>query len=208
MGMTVFGASRPATNHHYVLHALLARKPRGRTSWVHQHGTFFRCVYDAERTLGESFWLYRRCDEVGLSSRIPTGNTSTAAEHLKRAHRILRDSSNGASTDSTTPEPSSPPPPKRLCTFAASNITVNDELALGFMIDSNSPFDIFNNLFLRRTLLRYNSALYEASSWSRQYYRQRLDKLFKAKKSKIRDELQHTLSSVHIAFDLWTSPTR
>src|SRR5205823_5621034 len=77
-----------------------------------------------------------------------------------------------------------------------------------FIINSNQPFDIFNDPFLRELLLQANPALYSNIAWGRSALRSRLSKVYDAQTQVIRTELRNAISKIHITYDLWTSPNR
>lgn len=86
--------------------------------------------------------------------------------------------------------------------------TIVEDLALGFVITGNQPFSIFQNPFLRQLLTTLNPSIYRTIGWGRSSIRQRLADTFASKKKLVQQELTTSLSKIHIAFDLWTSPNR
>lgn len=83
-----------------------------------------------------------------------------------------------------------------------------EDMAIGFIVNSNQPFDVFNDPYLREMLTLMDPAIFHSASWGRSAIRQRLATTFKAKKDILRRELEHSISKIHLAFDLWTSPNR
>jgi hypothetical protein len=83
-----------------------------------------------------------------------------------------------------------------------------EDLALGFVITGNEPFSVFQNPFLRQLLSTLNPSIYRTISWGRSSIRQRLADTFANKKKLVQQELTTSVSKIHLAFDLWTSPNR
>lgn len=81
-----------------------------------------------------------------------------------------------------------------------------EELALGYIISSDNPFDAFSNPFLRDLLNRFNTDLLSSLALSRSSMRRLLESTFTSRKAVVREELAASLTQIHLAFDLWTSP--
>lgn len=100
-------------------------------------------------------------------------NLLGATHHLRQAHRIhkeMPETSSDSSQNSPIPydpedDESEAPVSKRARTQATTVISraqvqQAEELALGFIINSDQPFNIFSDSFLRHLLILYNPALY------------------------------------------------
>jgi hypothetical protein len=196
-------------NSWYTLESLLAKKgSRGRFSWIKDEGLYVREILEGQR-LGKAFWVCRRCDEKLATTLFAADATNSASSHLKKKHRVLensRDSTGASSESSDTPTPLK----IRRSTMAISRARTDmvEDLALGFIVNSNQPFNIFNDPFLKVLLHQMDPALCEQVSWGRDALKRKLWKTFDIKKCEIQQELAGAVSRVHIAYDLWTSPNR
>ncbi|KAK5991972.1 hypothetical protein PT974_05368 [Cladobotryum mycophilum] len=86
----------------YVNDDLMSKKGlRGRTSWIVNEGIFIREITPLDQ-YGDAFWVCRRCDHMGHSKPFKASATTSAKEHLQRAHRIYRSLSGGSTTSSDT----------------------------------------------------------------------------------------------------------
>ena len=92
--------------------------------------------------------------------------------------------------------------------MTASAKAIVEDLALGFVITGNQPFSIFQNPFLRQLLSTLNPSISRTIGWGRTSIRQRLADTFANKKKLVQQELATSMSKIHLAFDLWTSPNR
>lgn len=193
----------------FVLEDLISKKgQRGRTSWIKSEGLFVREILDSNK-LGEVFWVCRRCDEHGDSIKpFKASATSSATDHLRRRHRIIEGPNPQSSGSSESDDLN--PPSKRLRTTYISKASVQalQELAIGFIIEKNLPFNIFESKFLRCFLQQLNPELYKNLSLGRSSLRSNLDQIFNIKREEVEKELHNTITKIHISFDLWTSPNR
>ncbi|KAF4954189.1 hypothetical protein FSARC_12207 [Fusarium sarcochroum] len=82
------------------------------------------------------------------------------------------------------------------------------ELSVGFVIDSDVPFTIFEHSFLRKIFNHFDSDLVVQMALSGSSVTREIHRLFEAKRDTIKAELCNALTAVHISFDLWTSPNR
>lgn len=80
-----------------------------------------------------------------------------------------------------------------------------EELALGYIISSDNPFDAFSNPFLRDLPNRLNADRFSSLALSRSSMRRLLERTFPTRKALIRDEPAASLTQIHLAFNLWTS---
>ncbi|KAK6860864.1 hypothetical protein PG995_004500 [Apiospora arundinis] len=150
----------------------------------------------------DAFWICRRCDDRGTVQLFNAAATTSAAHHLRQAHRIHKEMP-ATSSDSSqnSPMPSDPeddeseaPVSKRARTQATTVISraqvqQAEELALGFIINSDQPFNIFSDSFLHHLLILHNPALCAQIAWGRTTLRERLSRCFKIKKDIIRKEM-------------------
>ena len=82
------------------------------------------------------------------------------------------------------------------------------ELALAFIIDTDQPFTTFSNRYLQEMLGIFDSSLTAQLAWGRTSFEKVLCETFEAKKKVVKAEIQAALLTIHISFDLWTSPNR
>uniref|UniRef100_A0A8H7K1G7 BED-type domain-containing protein n=1 Tax=Bionectria ochroleuca TaxID=29856 RepID=A0A8H7K1G7_BIOOC len=88
-------------NKRYVLEESLSRKgSKGRKSWIKRHG-FFLVEVDTNDIPLSPYWACRLCDAKGQPEFFAAAATSSAADHLRKSHRIF-ESSQGADTDPST----------------------------------------------------------------------------------------------------------
>lgn len=129
----------------FILEDLITKKGlRGRKSWIKSEGLFVREVLDSN-SLGEVFWVCRRCDEAGDRIKpFKAAATSSATDHLRRRHRVLEQ---GGPQSSASSESDDTPPAKRMRTIFTSKASAQalQELAVGFIIEKNVPFTIFES---------------------------------------------------------------
>lgn len=209
----------------FVLESTISSKrARGRTSWIRNEGIFVRELLPPNNTTGtpltvqlimathsftsaEVYWVCRHCDRRGTLERLYNGKaTSSPSDHLAAKHKIHVDSSNELSEQSIAPEDQEPPQKRLRLHVRRSDKLQAEELALGYIINSDSPFDAFNDTYMKQILQLFNPSLASATSLARTSMKTRLDKLFYVKKQAVRQELVNALTQVHLAFDLWTSP--
>ncbi|KAG6979285.1 Zinc finger BED domain-containing protein RICESLEEPER 3 [Fusarium oxysporum f. sp. conglutinans] len=81
------------------------------------------------------------------------------------------------------------------------------ELSVGFVIDSDVPFTIFEHSFLRKIFNHFDSDLVVQMAWSGSSITREMHRLYEANRD-TKAELCNALTAVHISFDLWTSPNR
>ena len=82
------------------------------------------------------------------------------------------------------------------------------ELALAFIIDTDQPFTTFSNGYFQEMLGVFDPSLAAQLAWGGTSFEEDLRKAFQAKKKVIKAEIEAALSTIHISFDLWTSPNR
>ncbi|KAM5529017.1 transposase-like protein [Fusarium oxysporum f. sp. phaseoli] len=82
------------------------------------------------------------------------------------------------------------------------------ELSVGFVIDSDVPFTIFEHKFLKELFYQFDHELALQIPWSSSSITRELQKIFESKADIIKAELGSALTKIHISFDLWTSPNR
>lgn len=82
------------------------------------------------------------------------------------------------------------------------------ELSVGFVVDSDVPFTIFEHSFLRSLFHQFDHDLVLQIPWSGSSITRELQRLFDTKRNVIKAELRDALTTIHLSFDLWTSPNR
>ncbi|KNB04833.1 hypothetical protein FOXG_19422 [Fusarium oxysporum f. sp. lycopersici 4287] len=195
-------------NKRYVLDEPLSRKgSKGRKSWIKRHG-FFVVEIDTNNSPLSPYWACRLCDAKGQPEFFAAAATSSAADHLRRFHRIF-ESSQGADTDPSTDETERPK--RRRLQYSAvprARVAMIRELSLGLLINTNVPFSFFSDTFFQQLAWQLDPHLSDQISWSRQSMSRLLDDMYKTKKDRVKQELSDALSKIHLRFDLWTSPNR
>ncbi|KFA69651.1 hypothetical protein S40285_04023 [Stachybotrys chlorohalonatus IBT 40285] len=82
------------------------------------------------------------------------------------------------------------------------------ELALAYIINTNQPFLAFSIKYMKELLNLFDPALAAQLALGQTSFQEDLLKLFKRKRAEIKADLRDALSTVHLPFDLWTSPNR
>ncbi|RSL82447.1 hypothetical protein CDV31_016937 [Fusarium ambrosium] len=105
------------------------------------------------------YWACRLCDAKGQPEFFAAAATSSAADHLRKSHRIF-ESSQGTDTDPSTEE-SDRPKRRRLqySTVPRARVKVIRELSLGLLINTNAPFSFFNDAFFQQLAWRLDPHL-------------------------------------------------
>lgn len=70
------------------------------------------------------------------------------------------------------------------------------------------PFTIFEHSFLRSLFNQFDHDLVQQIPWSGSSITRGLQRLFDTKRNVIKSELRDALTTIHLSFDLWTSPNR
>lgn len=96
----------------------------------------------------------------------------------------------------------------RIDAIPRSQVQQLGELATAFIVDDDQSFSVFSNVYLQEMFGRFDRQLLGHMAWGRTHQRQQLQYAFKTKKEVIRRELETAFSTIHLSFDLWTSPNR
>ncbi|KAI8416773.1 hypothetical protein FOFC_03106 [Fusarium oxysporum] len=198
-------------NRRFIQEDSLARKgAKGRKSWIRSHGMFFIELNHQDQPIGH-VWCCSRCDTKGRPEFFSVQATSSAADHLRKAHRITPASQSSPSDDSAIDLQSHATPKRpRLdqSIIPKAKVKAVQELSVGFVIDSDVPFTIFEHKFLKELFYQFDHELALQIPWSSSSITRELQKIFESKADIIKAELGSALTKIHISFDLWTSPNR
>jgi hypothetical protein len=82
------------------------------------------------------------------------------------------------------------------------------ELSVGYIVDSNLPFTTFESTYLQELFRQLDSDLYAQVPWGRTATKKDLEDILVSKKAAVKEELNNTVTQIHLSFDLWTSPNR
>ena len=82
------------------------------------------------------------------------------------------------------------------------------QLVIGFIVNSDQPFGIFDDCFLQNILQQFDDSLFKQIAWSKTSLRKEIDTFFEKSKARVRLSLREAISKIHLTFDLWTSPNR
>ena len=167
---------------------------RGKSSWIWKEGPKLNTKSDSSNTSKpKSFWMCRRCHDVGKDVLYAVTSTVHASEHLRDTHQI-RDAAG------VTSESGQGPPAE---TF---DFTRFKELLIRWIVTmhisfSQVEYEAFQSLlsYLHPSILSY---LPTSGNTIRAWV---LDN-FKQKQAHIKKELHLSKSLVHFSFDMWTSP--
>ncbi|PNP50095.1 hypothetical protein FNYG_15977 [Fusarium nygamai] len=143
-------------------------------------------------------------------------NSSQYKRHLLQqiifaTHRITPASQSSPSDDSAIDLQSHATPKRpRLdqSVIPKAKVKAVQELSVGFVIDSDVPFTIFEHKFLKELFYQFDHELALQIPWSSSSITRELQKIFESKADIIKAELGSALTKIHISFDLWTSPNR
>ncbi|KAG7402642.1 hypothetical protein Forpi1262_v018914 [Fusarium oxysporum f. sp. raphani] len=141
-------ATRTALPDHPTVADLPQAGSKGRKSWIKRHG-FFLVEIDTNDSPLSPYWACHLCDAKGQPEFFAAAATSSAADHLRRSHRIF-ESSQGADADLSTDETERPK--RRRLQYSAvprAGVAMIRELSLGLLINTNVPFSFFSDMFFQ-----------------------------------------------------------
>ncbi|KJZ68307.1 hypothetical protein HIM_12298 [Hirsutella minnesotensis 3608] len=196
-------------NRRFVQEASLARKgAKGRKSWIRSHGMFFIELNNQDQPIGH-VWCCSRRDTKGRPEFFSVRATSSAADHLRnhvsgpgltnqstdlpRSHRITPTSQSSPRDDDSAIDLDSDAPPKRRrldqSTIPKAKVKAIQELSVGFVIDSDVPFTIFEHKFLKELFYRFDHELALQVPWSSSSMTRELQRIFGSEVDVVRAEL-------------------
>uniref|UniRef100_A0A0D2YIE2 HAT C-terminal dimerisation domain-containing protein n=1 Tax=Fusarium oxysporum (strain Fo5176) TaxID=660025 RepID=A0A0D2YIE2_FUSOF len=82
------------------------------------------------------------------------------------------------------------------------------ELSVGYILNSNLPFTIFESTYLQELFRQLDSDHYIQVPWGRTATKKDLEDILVSKKAAVKEELDNAVTQIHLSFDLWTSPNR
>lgn len=193
----------------FVLESQLDKKrSRGRRSWILNYGDFLAELGRDDQVKGH-VWSCRACSETGSPQFFIAQSTSSSMEHLRKEHAITEHSMDQESPP-TVVELQRGAAAKRPA-IGVSNVPRSKairirELATGYILNSDHPFTSFEDPFIKELLCLYDSQLAKHVSLGRNALSAEVSRLFEIGKAALYTELQAASTSIHISFDLWTSP--
>ncbi|SCO92614.1 uncharacterized protein FRV6_16742 [Fusarium oxysporum] len=108
--------------------------------------------------------------------------TSSAADHLRKPHRIF-ESSQGADTDPSTDDFDRVKRPRlHYSAVPRAKVKIARELSLGLLINADFPFSFFTDPFFEQLIWQLNPHLSGQIPWSRQSISRLLDDMYKSKR--------------------------
>jgi hypothetical protein len=211
----------------FVIASLLdKRKSRGRRSWIGNHG-WFLAELRKDNTSSGDIWCCRLCDDKGAPRFFNVQSTSSASAHLfkfvvllisglsltvLRAHGITETFEAGSSGDSSVIDlqrnASKKRPASSSFLLPRAKMARIRELSVGYIVDSNLPFTTFESTYLQELFRQLDSDLYAQVPWGRTATKKDLEDILVSKKAAVKEELNNTVTQIHLSFDLWTSPNR
>jgi hypothetical protein len=124
---------------------------------------------------------------------------------LCRAHRITP-ASQLSTDDGSDVDPSYYTTPKRRrlkqSIIPKAKVRAIQELSVGFVVDSDVPFTIFEHSFLRKLFNQFDRELVLQILWIGSSITRELQRLFEVKRDVIKADLQDALATIHLSFDL------
>jgi len=208
----------PFVTHHrrrYIRDSNVARigdsnRKRQRRSWIGRWGVFLREIDKDYRAL-EDYWLCRLCDKRYSTQLYAVAATTSAIEHLRRAHGIdnrtrVEDWIDKRERGVADLFSSAAKQKGRRITMQ-NKITKIQETAVGVIVTSNVPFTFFCNSFVQ-SLMRTQTGghIVDTVSWGPHAIREALQLVYSDRKKYIQSFLRFAETKIHITFDLWTSP--
>ena len=174
----------------------------------------FGAAVVATRRVGRSSSQYRLHprQQIIFASTSHSQVAANRSTDLRRTHRITPTSQGSPTDDDSaidlhTRLTTKRPRLEQSLIPRAKTRTIQ-ELSVGFVIDSDVPFTIFEHRFLKELFHQFDHELALQIPWSSSSTTRELHRIFESKKDVIKAELNNSLTKIHISFDLWTSPNR
>ena len=199
------------TTRRFVLEQHLnSKRSKGRRSWITLHGTFL-AELDGRDAVKNVVWCCRYCARSNQPQFFVVQSTSSSIKHLQETHLIREDTSTTAD-DVDTPSSvlglqtmaAAKRPARSIVTKSQASIIY--ELAVGYIVTSNSPFTTFENPSLKALLFRFDGRLARDVPLGRNIITRELQKIYEDRRRDIREAIAKASTAIHISFDCWTSP--
>ncbi|PNP51735.1 hypothetical protein FNYG_15879 [Fusarium nygamai] len=193
----------------FVIASLLdKRKSRGRRSWIGNHG-WFLAELRKDNTSSGDIWCCRLCDDRGAPRFFNAQSTSSASAHLFKITETFETGSSGdPSVLDLQRNASKKRPASSSFLLPRAKMARIRELSVGYIVDSNLPFTTFESTYLQELFRQLDSDLYAQVPWGRTTTKKDLEDILVSKKAAVKEELNNTVTQIHLSFDLWTSPNR
>lgn len=150
---------------------------------------------------GGEVWCCRHCDRRGKHSIYDASSTSSTSTHLAKEHSIFRPQEDQANSSDVLALQQ-----RASLSIPQAKEQVLKQLAVAFLVNSDDPFTTFEDPYLKSFLKIYNRDLATAVALGRNTLTSVMMKMFEEQKAVVLHELHEALTSIHISFDLWTSP--
>ncbi|KAG6979747.1 hypothetical protein FOFC_17617 [Fusarium oxysporum] len=199
--LQIFREHYGGINDMFLEESLSRKGSKGQRSWIKRHGFFLVEIGTNDSPLSP-YWACHLCDAKSQPEFFAAAATSSAADHLRKSHRIF-ESSQGADIDPSTDE--SEWPKRRRLQYSAvprARVKMIRELSLGLLINTNVPFSFFSDTFFQQLVWQLDPHLYDQIPWSRQSMGRLLDDMYGSKNDEIKQELSDAFTRIHIGFDL------
>ena len=190
------GVTFTIANETYTRDKLVAEKRKRDSdigSVVWQHGeklirasddrAVFYC-YQCERQNKKQLWL-------------SLYGTSTASDHLKRTHGLGQDSAQDK-----------PNPSKIRSVVSTTDFDSFKSLLIKWVVYCHIAFAMLENQYFRDLIKCLNAGIIKVLPAARSTLRNWVKKEYEIRKDYLIEELETALSSIHLSFDIWTSPNR
>jgi hypothetical protein len=212
----------------FVLQDWIAKKHhRSRTSWIKDYG-YFLLELSAQDTERAPVWCCRLCDDRGVPEFFVCKSTTSAADHLNSSvafyynliftnlssrHRITRNTSTEPDDENPTvadlqrataskrPHPDSPLIPQ------ARKRRARTELVALFAA-RDLPLSLIDDSHFRSLLRLFDAQLAELTLCGRTTLKDEVKASYLHYRGLVKQALDSSLTSIHLSFDLWTSPSR
>lgn len=167
-----------------------------KSSKVYDHGEVIVAVV----TRKEHFYCYL-CERTMKQCIRSFHGTSSAREHLEQAHKIGKDGQPVEEGDHSILK----------CQQHAELVHVTHfkrfkEQLIMWIIHCHIALSMLDNAFFRDLLMLMNTSLAKLLPYARSTLRKWIFADFEERKKIVQAELSSAISSIHISFDVWTSP--
>jgi hypothetical protein len=193
----------------YVLEQHLHRnKSKGRRSWIKDHG-FFLLELVGDETKA-AYWACQACSLRNNPQFYNVQSTAAPLEHLRKVHRLQEAGSDADADADGVLGLQRAAAAKRPAgsSITKAQATLIYELAVGFIVNSNLPFSIFEDPYLNSLLAKFDVRIRKEVSLGRNTVTSSLEMVYGQAQKLVKQQLAQATTAIHISFDAWTSPNQ
>jgi hypothetical protein len=186
----------------------LRAKKRKRIGWQYAYGEE---IEDGDDDKKAAMWLCHPCYKKRQVTTYMVTSSKHSQDHLKYHHRIDKNGSmpqrRHALTDSLTDDPAEQPSQPDISSyFSVLDYERLKQKLIEWIVVMHIAFSQVENEWFRDFLGVFNKKLVDWIPKSGDTVRKWIVADFDARKNDIRQQLCKSKSSIHLSFDLWTSP--